>query len=413
MLADRGGSSPDTWQLLSLLYRLDGLYDEEKRMIDRVVSNFPEWQYGHERRNWHALPMFEKCVPRPPLHLDHDPDFTPDSKTIEQLCIVLTSDSRYFTLLVECIESIQATRLYKDVPICIVEGGLTEDELQTLSTRYGIASIENIDRHLDVMCVADAALDPFVQLLLSRCFADKIFPGYGYYLYIDVDAWVHDERGLDRFVRQAQQQGVAATAPGNLFSSSAWPERKILCDEDTNRILGFPFVAASAYCMDATGNWFNDWQAIIRKIISRGISLQYGTDEATLNFVCHAGGITDFLTMTQLHSLWWFIPVVSRTNPHHLFDAYESIGLFHMTSAFMRDQCHYLPTQFLEDAWEDPLGHGRTSRQILTELRAGSLEKAKYFEHQTTISTHYRVWPWQEGEHLKMQIKQVVRRLGT
>jgi hypothetical protein len=65
---------------------------------------------------------------RPPLHLPLDLESIPSQSTLNDLCFVSAGDSAYFELLVEMLESLKATRLYRDTPVNIIDCGLSNEE---------------------------------------------------------------------------------------------------------------------------------------------------------------------------------------------------------------------------------------------------------------------------------------------
>jgi hypothetical protein len=76
------------------------------------------------------LPLVKKLEERPALKLSRDR--LPRAEVLETLVFVSAANTKYFQLLVELLESIKATEVYKEVPVCILDCGLTVDEKHLL-----------------------------------------------------------------------------------------------------------------------------------------------------------------------------------------------------------------------------------------------------------------------------------------
>ncbi len=187
--------------LLSLLYRYDDEYDKERAVVEKSLALDADQNYMKDRLKWHNLPIFDRVVPRKPLHLPRDPDTTPSAEVLENMCFVTGADSKYFELMVECIESIKATRLYKDVPICVLDCGLTDEEKHYLIEKLSVKEIKDPKKS---SYISELLLGINISLT-ARTILHHIFPGYQYYFYVDADAWVQDERSIDRYLNLSQK----------------------------------------------------------------------------------------------------------------------------------------------------------------------------------------------------------------
>ena len=94
-----------------------------------------EW---HSRPVFHKDPSKSKTQPRPALRLERDSNYIPSDETIQSLCFVTgaSSNAPYFDLVIQLIESIKATRFYKDVDIKVLDCGLNQEDIQYLKERF-------------------------------------------------------------------------------------------------------------------------------------------------------------------------------------------------------------------------------------------------------------------------------------
>ncbi len=237
------GSDNGILYTASLVFRYFDRYDLEKQLIERALNLNSASTYFLERQQWHSKSWFDRVQPRENVQPKRAPSIIPEESTLERLCIVLAADDNYFELLIECVESLEATETYSKVDIKILDVGLSKPEY--FFNRWGIevskpgwpVELEKISffkRYFERpynLCVlktldegdhysASIADVQFAQAVLNKPFLHELFPEYEYYLWIDADCWVQDECGLDKLVCLAQRQGHAfpgafATANSN------------------------------------------------------------------------------------------------------------------------------------------------------------------------------------------------------
>lgn len=306
--------------LLSLLYRYDDEYDQEKAVIDKALKIDSNNTYLQERKAWNSLSDFDRVVPRQPLHLPRDPKTIPSAEVLENLCFVTGADSKYFQLMVECIESIKATQLYKDVPICVLDCGLTEDEKEYLTTELNIQNIK------DMATVCPEIQNGFLKNIFMRPQLDKLFPGYRYYFFIDADAWIYNENSIDLYINYATQYGIGIArdlcAPEhgkfygffgcnpNIIAPSLWND---------DLIKKSPAINAGIYCLDVQSNLCKKWSKNVQtNIQERG--LQTFTDQSALSLALGELNIDAVLSPANNY----FYPVKPAYLENNLFYSIDS-----------------------------------------------------------------------------------------
>lgn len=375
MLA-KESADPEALYLLSLLHRYDDEYDLEKTVVDKALEIDGSNAYMRERLSWHDLPIFDRVVPRQPLHLPRDPKTIPSTEVLENMCFVTGADSKYFQLMVECIESIKATRLYKNVPICVLDCGLTDEDKDYLVKELHIKDIK------DMATVCPEIQDGFLKNIFMRPRLDKLFPGYRYYFFIDADAWVYNENSIDMYIHYATQYGIGISrdlcAPKNgkfygffgcyphVIASSLW---------DEELIRKAPAINAGIYCLDIQSNLCRKWaENVDVNIQERG--LQNFTDQSALSLALGALNINSVLSSANNY----FYPVKSAYLENNLFysiDSKELLGCIHAAGG---------------------------SNQLVkyTYYQTAALQKDGT---QVKVSYRYRVWPWQD----KPQIRNLIQ----
>lgn len=180
-------------------------YKREKSLFEIVGNSKIGSQYPDERKHCHRVTMQQEFESRPPLHLPLDSESAPAQSTLDKLCFVSAGDSKYFDLLVAMLESIEATRLYNDTPINIIDCGLSKEERDYLSD---VLQVREIKPPIWPLSLELEGIPSGLQAMAIRAFLPMNFPGFGYYFWIDADAWIQDERSLAHFISNAETAGL-------------------------------------------------------------------------------------------------------------------------------------------------------------------------------------------------------------
>jgi len=118
--------------------------------------------------------------------------------------IVTGSDSGYFPLLAEMIQSVQRFEQSRQFDLRYFDMGLKDEEIRWLAERGCIGCKPGWDLEVPAR---DRA--PRNQGLISRPFLRKYFPGYDVYVWLDADLWIQDWQVLERYVEGALRYGLA------------------------------------------------------------------------------------------------------------------------------------------------------------------------------------------------------------
>lgn len=194
--------------MLSLLYRLKLKYPKEFKLLEYAEKEGLGSEYLSEREKWYALPDFEKIVPRKTFAQDKDPNYSPQSETLDNLCFVTCADKNMFEWCIECLESLRQTQTYYDKPVVIVDMGLTDEQKQYCIQQLKVSKIINpklshLPKHLkkDLMFAANHQYP----------FFDDLLPEYKYIVHIEADTWFQNENGIDQLLCFCEKQGFAYT----------------------------------------------------------------------------------------------------------------------------------------------------------------------------------------------------------
>lgn len=207
-LLEREEKNLSVIHLLSLLYRLHLKYPKEFKLLEYAEKEGLRSPYLEERTKWYALPDFEKLTPRKTFAQDKDPDYSPKSETLDNLCFVTCADKDMFEWCIECLESLRQTSTYANKPVVIVDMGLTDDQKQYCIQQLKVTKIvapklSRLPKNLkgNLMFAANHQY-PFL---------DDLLPEYKYIVHIEADTWFQNENGIDRLLCFCEKQGFAYT----------------------------------------------------------------------------------------------------------------------------------------------------------------------------------------------------------
>ena len=120
--------------------------------------------------------------------------------------IVSLADSNYFELLNELVDSIKIFQQSKNIAICILDGGLTEEQKKILTPK--VDEIKSSDWDIKISQFKTMG-KKWLKSLITRAFLTEYFPNYEKYLWIDADAWVNSWEAIDLYFKGCENKKLA------------------------------------------------------------------------------------------------------------------------------------------------------------------------------------------------------------
>ena len=131
--------------------------------------------------------------------------------------IISLADSNYFNLLNELIDSINRFEQSKGIDICIMDAGLTNDQIKILQKK--VFQIKKAEWDIEVPNSKVKGRE-WLKSQVSRAFIPNYFPGYKKYLWIDADAWVNSWNSIDLYFKGCENKKLAiATSADRSYGS--------------------------------------------------------------------------------------------------------------------------------------------------------------------------------------------------
>ena len=215
--------------------------------------------------------------------------------------IVALADSKYFELLSELIDSIQRFEQSKEVGICILDAGLTEDQKLKLSQK--VDDIKSAEWDIKVPAFKVMGKE-WLKSQVSRAFLPKYFPGYEKYLWIDADAWVNKWEALDLYFKGSNANKLAISTSADrsygrvlradwLIGSIAkvksqnYKHAKSSGFSETvaRKIALMPHLNIGVFCLNADAPHWVVWQKNLKQALSSGKI--FGSEQVAMNIAIY------------------------------------------------------------------------------------------------------------------------------
>ena len=226
--------------------------------------------------------------------------------------IVSLADSNYFELLNELIDSIIRFEKSKEVAICILDAGLTEEQKSILSKK--VEEIKSAEWDIDVSSFKVLGKE-WLKSQVSRAFLPKYFPNYEKYLWIDCDAWVNDWGSIELYFKACEngKLGITQTlGPGyKIMSKVKWLFGKIAIIKSQNfkhavkskigldkaRKLAFaPHINIGVFSLEKNSPGWKSWQKNLEQTLKSGNI--FGSEGLAINMSIYIDNLeTEFLPL--------------------------------------------------------------------------------------------------------------------
>lgn len=367
---------PLSLYFLSLLHRYHDEYEQEKDILNRIKNMDIDQTYIQERLKWHARPLFDpdlensQLVPR---KIVSSAGIEPPSQEIlEQLCIVFNlgatdpNNQVYFNCAIQMIESFKHTVFYKDIPIFVIDCGMTGEQKEYLINKKLVQEIKPFEPAFCGLDFGNQKLSPHEKTLYSRYYLNYYFPQYRYCLNPEVDVWIQDENCLHRYVHLGVRQGFSCWLSKHNCGTN-------LRHRFLQQPLGIQEVIKDKFFAHIAIVLFDSFNPLI-KDLQYAMGLQYKKnglsadtyDEWAATYAVYKNSL-GCLTENVDHFTPYVPIYVKAEDPSVLLTPeFEKIGLIH------------LPQQL--------------KNNFLYQVTCIKGER----EYKTTASAHFRTWPWMD-----------------
>ena len=268
--------------------------------------------------------------------------------------IVSLADANYFPLLEELINSIKKFEESKNIAICILDAGLTEDQKKKLLVK--VDEIKSAEWDIEVPGYKVKNKE-WLKSQVSRAFLPKYFPNYEKYLWIDCDAWVNDWNCIELYFKACNdgKLGITQTiGPGYKITSKVnWLFGKLAIIKSQNfkhaikskigydkaRKLAFaPHINIGVFSLEKNSKGWDIWQNNLSKTLKAGNI--FGSEGLAINMSVYIDNLnTEFLPLNCNWITSNLLPKydeLQKTFVEPYLPNYK-IGIIHLAAGIWRD----------------------------------------------------------------------------
>ncbi len=263
--------------------------------------------------------------------------------------IVTLADSTYFELLQELISSIKSHKENNDISICVLDAGLTQDQINLIKSK--VYSIKKAKWDIDVPGYKVIKKE-WLKSQVSRAFLPNYFPEFKKYLWIDCDAWINSWSAVELYFKACEKGKLGITqsiGPGyRIMTKVNWLFGKFASIKSQNykhakssgiqeniaRKLAFaPHINIGVFSLEKTSKCWGVWQKNLKQTLSKGKI--FGSEGLAINIaVYHDNVDVEFLPLRCNWITSHLLPKFDNQNNTFVepFLPNEKIGIMHLAA---------------------------------------------------------------------------------
>jgi hypothetical protein len=226
--------------------------------------------------------------------------------------IITLADSNYFEMLEELVDSINVHPESKKVSICILDAGLTRDQVKIIEKK--VYKVEKAVWDIDVPKYKVLGKE-WLKSQVSRAFLPKYFPEFKKYLWIDCDAWVQNWNSIELYFKACDdgKLGITQTmGPGyRIMSKVKWiignlaliksqnykhAKKSGITEIDARKLAFAPHLNIGVFSLEKNSICWDVWQKNLRKTLLKGKI--FGSEGLAINISVYINDVkTEFLPL--------------------------------------------------------------------------------------------------------------------
>ena len=268
--------------------------------------------------------------------------------------IVSLADANYYPLLNELINSIKRFEKSRDIAICILDAGLSNQQKDELSSK--VDEIKSAEWDIKV---PDSKIKgrEWLKSQVSRAFLPKYFPNYEKFLWIDCDAWVNDWQTIELYFKACENEKLGITqtiGPGYKITSRVdWVFGKLAIIKSQNfkhaikskisyekaRKLAFaPHINIGVFSLEKKSTTWEKWQENLKQTLKGGDI--FGSEQLAMNMSVYIDNVeTEFLPLNCNWITSNLLPKFDEVN-NTFVEPYlpnYKIGIMHLAAGIWKD----------------------------------------------------------------------------
>ena len=226
--------------------------------------------------------------------------------------IVSLADEKYFDLLEELIDSIKSFPESKNIAICVLDAGLSQNQIDKIKNK--VDEIKKAEWDIEVSSLKVKGKE-WLKSQVSRAFLPKYFPNYKKYLWIDCDAWVNDWSSIELYFKACDKGKLGITqsiGPGyRVLSKVKWLFGKFAIIKSQNfkhaisskinmqkarKIAFAPHINIGVFSLEKSSSVWSIWQNNLKETLKHGRI--FGSEGLAINLSVYVDNVdTEFLPL--------------------------------------------------------------------------------------------------------------------
>jgi hypothetical protein len=219
--------------------------------------------------------------------------------------IISLADSNYFELLNELVDSITSFEERKNIAICILDAGLTDQQRDILSKK--VDEIKSAEWDIDVSAFKVKGRE-WLKSQVSRAFLPKYFPGYEKYLWIDADAWVNSWDAIELYFKGCENNKLSIATSADraygrvlradwVFGSFAriksqnykHAKSSGFSEKIARQVALKPHLNIGVFALEANAPHWNVWQKNLKLALKKGRI--WGSEQIAMNITIYSDNL--------------------------------------------------------------------------------------------------------------------------
>ena len=216
---------------------------------------------------------------------------------MKERTIVSLADSNYFKLLCELIDSIKSFEESKNVAICVLDAGLSDNQKNILLKKVDTIKKANWDIEVPSYKVIGKE---WLKSQVSRAFLPKYFPGYNKYLWIDADAWVNSWETIELYFKGSDNNKLSISTSADRaygrvlkvdwliggfakIKSQNYKHAKSsgFSEKIAREVALKPHLNIGVFCLEATASHWDVWKKNLKMALKSGKI--FGSEQIAMN----------------------------------------------------------------------------------------------------------------------------------
>ena len=224
---------------------------------------------------------------------------------IKKNVIISLADANYFELLNELVDSIKRFKQSENTAICILDGGLTEEQKKILASK--VDEIKSSEWDIKISQFKTRG-KKWLKSLITRAFLTEYFPGYEKYLWIDADAWVNSWYAIELYLKGCENKKLSIATSADraygrvlradwVFGSFAriksqnykHAKSSGFSEKISRQVALKPHLNIGVFALEANAPHWEVWQKNLKKALSSGKI--WGSEQIAMNITIYVDGL--------------------------------------------------------------------------------------------------------------------------